>query len=311
MQTALIKLTIGDPSGSHSERYQMKVGIIEHQSPDFGLVVSNTYTFLPGNYTIKVEHIKSNLSPPDYDYVAKVQKVSGSATVTVVDNFGILGYHYESHRDYALGKTALLIVDTNCPKTSTECSCLKTCTSCKENSGCIWATNYCREKRWFEFDILNYCSCNECLEWYNKEMEDTTWLHKLNQEYKCPCRVRSRSSYWEEIDNPSNKKWDVDWACLKNGIPACFYYHDGANGCLRSNGKTTDGARQQCCYDSSGRLIKPGLTGAGTPDRSTSDGHHTYDVKPFETCCKDCNDKSRCDLYINGVRKGDDSHCAP
>ena len=39
---AMIKLTIGDPSGSHSERYNLNVGTISHQAPDFGVVGSGT-----------------------------------------------------------------------------------------------------------------------------------------------------------------------------------------------------------------------------------------------------------------------------
>ena len=37
-----VKLTVGDHSGSHSERYNLKVGSITHQAPEFGVVEEPT-----------------------------------------------------------------------------------------------------------------------------------------------------------------------------------------------------------------------------------------------------------------------------
>ena len=57
---AMIKLTIGDPSPSESERYNLHVGGISHQAPDFGVVGSGTYKFRPGRYTIIVRWVATN-----------------------------------------------------------------------------------------------------------------------------------------------------------------------------------------------------------------------------------------------------------
>ena len=80
--------TVGDHSGSHSERYILYVGDFSHQSPGYGLVGSGTYEFTPGSYSITLRHLDSNLARPDYDYTARVEKVSGGARVTVEDPQG-------------------------------------------------------------------------------------------------------------------------------------------------------------------------------------------------------------------------------
>jgi len=108
---AEIKLTVGDWSGSHSERYILHLGDISHQSPGYGLVGDGTYAFHPGTYEATLQHYGSTVSPPDFDYTMLIEKVGGNATVTIEDPEGILGDHGESSYFYADGKHATVIVE--------------------------------------------------------------------------------------------------------------------------------------------------------------------------------------------------------
>ena len=297
---AMVKLTIGDPSGSHSERYYMEVGEFRHQSPDYGKVGSGVYKYLPGTYTITIHHIDSNLFRPDYDYLASVTKESGEATIQVNDPQSILGQHYESSFDFTLGKSATLIV-----KGTDSCSRSQTCEECNKKEKCRWKNDV---KSCVASDGNKpECACKKCLDWYNEEKKDTRWLEKLNEQFKCPCAVNNKM---KEIDNPSNVKWSEDLGCKKTDCS----FHPGAAGCLRSDGYTDDNAGQQCCYDSNGKLLRAGSKGAGTPDKEYGGflnwyDHRVADVYPYYDCCRDCEINSYCDYYIKGVRKGNDSHC--
>lgn len=76
---ALFRLTVGDDSGSHSERWSLTVGDTTHQAPDFGKVGSGDYWFDAGeSYRITVDHQFSNLPSPDYDWMATVELLSGN-----------------------------------------------------------------------------------------------------------------------------------------------------------------------------------------------------------------------------------------
>ena len=86
---SLFLFTVGDPSGSHSERYILRVGHVSHQSPDYGVVGSGTYEFTHGRYSITLQHYGTIYPSPDYDYTASVEKVSGRARVTVEDPQGM------------------------------------------------------------------------------------------------------------------------------------------------------------------------------------------------------------------------------
>ncbi len=106
-----IRLTIGDHSGSHSERYNMLVGSIAHQAPQFGVVATADYKFKRGKkYPITIVHKGSNQSPPDYDYLALVESIDPNACVAIDDTDGILGYHNESNPFFAAGKKAFLLI---------------------------------------------------------------------------------------------------------------------------------------------------------------------------------------------------------
>ena len=101
-------IPVGDPSGSHSERWILHVGNKKHQNAIFGTVKSKNYTYGPGKYDIVLEHGGTNIGfdrdgdgnmdnqcdywctgcSPDYDYTALVSKVGGDATVTIENNQG-------------------------------------------------------------------------------------------------------------------------------------------------------------------------------------------------------------------------------
>ena len=99
-----LQLTVGDFSGSHSERYDLAVGALLHQAPQFGVVVTNLYeAFRSGRtYSIRLFHRGSNLSSPDYDYIADVALPAESAGLIVIeDPEQILGTHYDRDTFFA------------------------------------------------------------------------------------------------------------------------------------------------------------------------------------------------------------------
>jgi hypothetical protein len=114
-----LRLSVGDPSGSKSERYNLVVGNVAHQAPNFGEVSTGIYKFRRGrDYPIQIVHRGTDPnftgSPkPDYDYFAAIDSPAGSlqqAIVTIEDPSGILGEHNESQPFYAAGKQAVLRV---------------------------------------------------------------------------------------------------------------------------------------------------------------------------------------------------------
>lgn len=108
-ETIQLELTVGDHSGSHSERYDLAMGNVLHQALVFGEVTKAVYTaFRKGRtYSVRIIHRGSNLSIPDYDYTAEIKPVEGSTELIIIeDHDGILGQHNESHYFAAEGKTA-------------------------------------------------------------------------------------------------------------------------------------------------------------------------------------------------------------
>ena len=89
-----VKCSVGDHSGSHSERYVLNIGAhISHQSPDYGEVGSGVYTLQPGIYTATIQHIGTDpeleMPYPDYDYTAFIEPTAiSNARVTVNDPTG-------------------------------------------------------------------------------------------------------------------------------------------------------------------------------------------------------------------------------
>jgi len=88
-----LTLTVGDPSGSNSERYDLIVGDIRHQATQFGVVESRTYKFRRGeSYEVQIVHRGSNLPTPDLDYTASIIVAAGETDPHFVDDpQGILG----------------------------------------------------------------------------------------------------------------------------------------------------------------------------------------------------------------------------
>ena len=312
---AMIQLTIGDHSGSHSERYNLHVGGISHQSPGFGLVGSGTYKFVPGTYPTTVQWVATNrgAAGPDYDYTAKVRKVSGEANVRIEDPQRILGAYGDSSFDRTVGKKAHLIVEAICKNNENDpVECYKTCDECQRSTERRWDSkkNVCRSNVGnYSTPIVPECPCHLCEKWYREELKDLEWLHQMNSELPCPCKAAISSFYTglTTANQNSDVEWGMDLACSRNELPACSSYHPGAYGCIRADWKTH---RQQCCYDRQLNWIKSGLPAAGTPDKANSIwDHKAADVKPFNFCCSTCKEKKYCDYYMGqgGVRTGPDS----
>ncbi len=80
-------MSLADVLGVHS---------IGHRAPEYGKVSTGTYDLPIGVYTITIKHEGTDPNwkgdernpSPDYDYTARVQKVSGEATVKVSDPQG-------------------------------------------------------------------------------------------------------------------------------------------------------------------------------------------------------------------------------
>lgn len=126
-----LEFSIGDHSGSHSERYAISVTrdsdgkeVARIESPTFGeQVTMRSRNFRIGEtYTGRILHLASNLESPDYDYTASITASSSSPNslfqLQIVDNqvdqFGlpiddVLGVHDESTENYADGKLLLII----------------------------------------------------------------------------------------------------------------------------------------------------------------------------------------------------------
>ena len=107
-----IKLSVGDHSGSHSERWNLRVGTITHCSPVFGEVSTRVYSVfkIGKSYPVYVQWIDSNLpSGKDYDYTALIEKVTlpENSAMYIEDKDKILGQHDDTEDYiYPLGKGA-------------------------------------------------------------------------------------------------------------------------------------------------------------------------------------------------------------
>jgi hypothetical protein len=125
-EICVLQLTVGDPSSTRSERYDLVIYeegesspfVIHHQGPEFGVVTTDTYNqFRPGKrYEVKLKHLATNGELPDYDFRALVEPVSIPAGVIceIEDPEQILqfGYYNQDHPEFpmsyffAAGKTA-------------------------------------------------------------------------------------------------------------------------------------------------------------------------------------------------------------
>jgi hypothetical protein len=301
-----VVLTVGDFSGSHSERYNLIVGSIKHQAPEYGVVNTATYAFKKGSHAISIIHMGTKLSSPDYDYEASVVPDTSTVfDVAVHDPLGILGRQSESTYFFAAGKTATL--DIKC-KVGDKC-CFPTCDECNRNLECEWeeATKSCEEYSLLGDgfkDSPESCSCNKCKAWAEEELKDMSWVDGLP---RCPCTVTvNAKSLSPSKKNPFFPGWENDANC-KPGKD-CSYYHPEATGCIRAAGPEPHG--QQCCYDSTGATFPHGDRSAGTPDKQRGVltnfyDHWKEDVYPFKECCEICEIDSYCDYYVgNSLTQG-------
>ena len=287
-----IELTIGDPSGSHSERYAMRFGDLVHAARTFGVVERTKYNFTRGEYDVTIEHQGSRFSTPDYDYEARITPSASKELEVSVDDPGILGRFFDNSFDRTIGKVIKVKIQCKNEVENDECKeCLDTesCTKCNEREDCVWIegpkrpsaslggiprrTGVCTDKKFLEAvpffaqDMFeNVCACEICKEWAKKELDEIQaddWIDTLP---RCPCNVGFRQD--KGILPPPRTgteaaEWTDDAACTAGkGCEA----HPGAFGCIRSD--VPAGYGQQCCYTAGGQNIASGLLGAGTPDKS-------------------------------------------
>ena len=83
-----LRLTVGDPSGSHSEQWALQVGTLIQESPDYGLVGSGMFWFDVGrSYPVTLRHRGSLYgSDPDYDWYADIEATDPSDFFVVDTN---------------------------------------------------------------------------------------------------------------------------------------------------------------------------------------------------------------------------------
>ena len=127
-----------------------------------------------------------------------------------------------------------------------------------ENQGYLWDS---------------YSDAQKFEEWIRLERSDNAWLKNLPD---CPCST-------DCID-------DEKWGELTDSLHG---YHVGANRCMRS--KPSGGHANQCCYDSSGKLLTGG-SGIGSADFApgtvwTFLDHRAHDMQPADLATKLDNGK--------------------
>ena len=92
-----LRLTVGDPSGSRSERYELRVGSKRHQATQFGVVESKVYKFRRGR-TYPVEVVHTGTDPAffaqhgfsNFDWTASIQPVDPDTCMHIDDPHNIL-----------------------------------------------------------------------------------------------------------------------------------------------------------------------------------------------------------------------------
>ncbi|MFG0304576.1 MAG: hypothetical protein ACF8Q5_00005, partial [Phycisphaerales bacterium JB040] len=109
-----LAITVGDPSGSHSEHWSLEIeNVIEVWAPAHGQVTEppKDVTLRRGEvYTITVHHRGSLYSEPDYDYIAVITPEDESIII-IDDPDGLLGSHGtngETSINHAEGLSATL-----------------------------------------------------------------------------------------------------------------------------------------------------------------------------------------------------------
>ncbi len=94
---AKFRLTTGDSSGSHSERWKLNVGDESYSSPSYGQVGSADYYFKVGqSYDITMQHMGTSptflqsFGGPNYDWTSNVAQVSTSLPYWIDDSGKLL-----------------------------------------------------------------------------------------------------------------------------------------------------------------------------------------------------------------------------
>ena len=121
--TAAVHITFGDPSGSHSEKYQIKLtpisgdptthGIRSRTNRKYGQPQTETFHLPIGaSYKVELIHIgtdpKYNDKPnPDYDYVFNINSAS---CLDKQDPQKILGFNYTGDTFFAKGKSVTITI---------------------------------------------------------------------------------------------------------------------------------------------------------------------------------------------------------
>lgn len=118
-EMADLELTVGDPSGSHSERYNLNVGPYQHQAPVFGVVATRVFPFRKGKkYTVDIKHTGTdpaffaNHGFSNFDWIAGIRTVNPEDCIHIDDPDNILRTFIDWPNDVflAAGKTADLYV---------------------------------------------------------------------------------------------------------------------------------------------------------------------------------------------------------
>lgn len=122
--TVAVNITFGDDSGSHSEKYRVRLVPLEGDTTgnsqrfrtnrEYGVPQTDTFRLPKGSkYRVELLHVATDPDydyepKPDYDYVLEVDTSQGC--LVLEDPDGISGYHYESDTFFADGKNASIYV---------------------------------------------------------------------------------------------------------------------------------------------------------------------------------------------------------
>ena len=178
--------------------------------------------------------------------------------------------------------------------------------------------------------IVAGSSSQSCAEWDQEQSarDVSRCVVEVGRWYGCPQRTWSwmRLGNWTHADFAHEEVrlgisgWQYDICCndrnpsVRNYLAAIGYcsnltceFNPGANLCIRSpkvscyDGSSRDllSVSNQCCYNSSGDLILPGESGAGSLDYHVNSipnmaSHLWSELDPYKKCCIYTND---CDVY--------------
>ena len=83
---ARLRLTVGDDSGSHSEKYRLRAGGHRLDTPFHGELIDFEYNFRRGErFRVMLDHLGSRLGEADFDWTAKIEHVDGPGAILYDD----------------------------------------------------------------------------------------------------------------------------------------------------------------------------------------------------------------------------------